>query len=86
MVVFLRHKLKLELHQNKVSIETLASGIDFLGWIHFSYHRILRETTKRRMLRNLRREGGEASTASYLGLLRHGNAHKLASAIKSVNS
>lgn len=32
---FLRTRLYLELHPDKVSIHTLASGIDFLGWVHF---------------------------------------------------
>ncbi|KKW35165.1 MAG: Reverse transcriptase (RNA-dependent DNA polymerase) [Candidatus Adlerbacteria bacterium GW2011_GWA1_54_10] len=30
IVVFLRDELKLELHPNKVSITTVASGVDFL--------------------------------------------------------
>jgi len=30
--LFLREKLKLNLHPNKISISTLASGVDFLGW------------------------------------------------------
>lgn len=50
---FLRYELKLELHPNKVSIETVSSGIDFLGWVHFSKYRVLRTTTKKRMFRNL---------------------------------
>lgn len=78
---FLREKLKLELHPNKVSIETLGSGVDFLGWVHFSKHRVLRTTTKKRMVRNLKNklgnEGYEATRASYLGMLKHGNATKL---------
>lgn len=75
---FLQDKLGLQLHPDKVSIETLASGIDFLGWVHFPDHRVLRASTRRRMLRN---EGvhqrKEAVLQSYRGLLNHGNAHKL---------
>lgn len=78
---FLKEKLKLELHPNKVSIETLGSGVDFLGWVHFSKHRVLRTTTKKRMVRNLKKklgsEGYEATRESYLGMLKHGNAKKL---------
>lgn len=74
---FLRKRLKLELHPNKVYIRTIASGVDFLGWVHFPDHRVLRTTSKRRMLR--RAEGGtdKHSVQSYLGMLGHGNAHKL---------
>lgn len=76
---FLRDNLKLELHPNKVSIQTLASGVDFLGWVHFPDHRVLRTTTKRRMFRRIRETKGKKETVhSYLGLLSHGNAHKLA--------
>src|SRR3989344_1719012 len=35
---FLEERLKLELHPDKVFIKTLASGVDFLGWVHFPDH------------------------------------------------
>jgi retron-type reverse transcriptase len=78
---YLRDTLKLELHPNKVSISTLASGIDFLGWVHFPDHDVLRTSTKRRMLKALQGEPEEATLASYRGLLSHGNAHTLAALI-----
>ncbi|MDO8594008.1 MAG: reverse transcriptase/maturase family protein [bacterium] len=78
MEVFLRDKLKLEMHPNKVSIATLASGIDFLGWVHFLDHRVLRTATKRRMFRRIEETNKKLETiSSYLGLLSHGNATKL---------
>src|SRR3989344_1342327 len=46
---FLQEKLKLNLHPDKVFIKTLSSGVDFLGWVHFTDHRVLRTATKRRM-------------------------------------
>src|SRR3989344_426924 len=39
--IFLKERLRLELHPNKVSISTLASGVGFLGWVHFPHHRVL---------------------------------------------
>lgn len=75
---FLRDQLLLRLHPDKVFIATLASGIDFLGWVHFPHHRGLRTATKRRMLKNLQTRRSSQSVASYHGLLSHGNAHKLA--------
>jgi len=75
--VFLSIQLKLALHPNKVSINTVASGIDFLGWVHFSNHRVLRTTTKRRMLKNLSSNHSEETMASYLGLLKWGNTHQI---------
>lgn len=74
---FLFEKLKLQLHPDKVFIKTLASGVDFLGWVNFPDHRILRNTTKRRMLRRIIESPTPETLNSYLGLLKHGNARKL---------
>ena len=74
---FLQNELKLELHPNKVFIKTIASSIDFLGWINFAHHTVLRTKTKRRMLKRLRINPKQESLASYLGLLSHGNTYGL---------
>lgn len=75
---FLKEKLKLDLHPNKVSIRTVASGIDYLGWVHFPDHRVLRTVTKKRMIRGIRRRQGKMETVqSYLGVLSHGNGRRL---------
>jgi hypothetical protein len=75
---FLWNELRLTLHPDKVSIRTIASGVDFLGWVHFPDHRVLRTTTKRRMFRGIRaQEGKEETVQSYFGLMSHGNAKKL---------
>lgn len=75
--IFLREKLKLTLHPNKVSIKTLASGIDFLGWVSFPEHRVVRTSTKRRMLKRLKQSPTEVTLNSCLGLIKHGNTLKL---------
>ncbi|OGG50029.1 hypothetical protein A2763_03740 [Candidatus Kaiserbacteria bacterium RIFCSPHIGHO2_01_FULL_54_36] len=77
---FLRLRLKLNLHPDKVRIATFASGVDFLGWVHFPDHRVLRTSTKRRMFKRMCGPS-EATKQSYLGLLKHGNARKLAAHI-----
>ncbi len=73
---FLDAHLTLTLHPDKLYIKTLSSGVDFLGWVHFPDHRVLRTTAKRKMVKrsNAKRE----TVQSYLGLLSHGNARKLA--------
>ncbi len=76
---FLEYELQLQLHPGKVSIKTFASGIDFLGWVHFPTHRVLRTTTKRRMLKRLQGEPAESTVNSYCGMLSHGNTHTLRS-------
>ena len=80
---FLSENLKLDIHPDKVFIKTLASGVDFLGWVHFPDHRILRTITKRRMLRRLGETKKPESVNSYLGLLKHGNTNKIKSVVKS---
>lgn len=74
---FLKNKLKLELHPNKISIKTLSSGEDFLGWVNFPDHRILRITTRKRMFKRMRTKLKPEVFNSCLGLLKHGNANKI---------
>lgn len=74
---WLDFKLKLSLHPNKLVIKTLDSGLNFLGWVNFPKHRVLRSATKRRMFKKLKRSPGPESLNSYLGLLGHGNTEKL---------
>jgi|SRR3989344_3629701 len=74
---FLENKLGLSLHPDKVFIKTLASGVDFLGWAHFPDHRVLRTTTKRRMLKRIAESPIPETLQSYMGLLKHGNTNKL---------
>lgn len=74
---FLKERLKLNLNPQKTSLQTLASGVDFLGWVHFPYHRVLRTKTKQRMLKRLEQSSSEPVIQSYLGLLGHGNSYEL---------
>ena len=89
-------KLKLELHPQKVSIENINSGIDFLGYVIFPHHTLIRQKTKRRMFKKLKRavkqykqkeisqETLEQSLQSYLGVLSHANAYKLSQDLKNM--
>lgn len=81
--IFLEQCLLLSLHPHKVSIQTLASGVDFLGWVHFPRHRVLRTATKRRMFRRIQEHPTEETVHSYLGLLGHGNTEKLQQVIRN---
>jgi RNA-directed DNA polymerase len=76
--VFLENNLKLKLHPNKVYIRTFSSGVDFLGWVNFPHHRVLRTSTKNRMFKKLEEDLKEGTISSYLGLLSHGNGYKIA--------
>jgi len=74
---FLRVWLRLTLHPQKVFVKTLSSGVDFLGWVHFPDHRVLRTATKKRMIKRISRFKAEESLHSYIGLLGYGNTNKL---------
>ena len=91
---FLLNDLDLDLHSAKVSFRRWHQGVDFLGYVHFPFHRVLRTKTKKRMLRKLqgRREEFETGSmeddsrlrqtvASYLGVLSHSRNRGLAKQI-----
>lgn len=75
--LFLEQRLKLRLHPDKIFIKTLASGVDFLGWTHFPYNRVLRNVTKRRMFKGIKKRPKNPTIQSYLGLMKHGNTFGL---------
>ncbi len=70
---FLEERSRLQLHPDKVFIKTLSSGVDFLGWVNFFDHSVLRTVTKKRMLTRVNTK----NKSSYLGMLRHGNAYNI---------
>lgn len=74
------------LHPDKVFIKTYSAGADFLGWVNFSYHRVLRTSTKWRMFRKLSQNQSKETVASYLGMLSHGNTYDLSQSIKEQNT
>jgi RNA-directed DNA polymerase len=73
---FLSDILSLTIHPDKLHLKTFASGVDFLGWVHFPDHKVLRTATKQRMFIKLKAESVHRKN-SYLGMLSHGNAKKL---------
>ncbi len=80
---FCQERLHLQLHPDKISLRTIFSGVDFLGWVHFPNHRVMRTVTKRRMLRSLYTHPSIGVLASYQGLLGHGNTFRLRTVVES---
>ena len=86
---FLKTRLKLSLHPNKVIIRPYRQGIDFLGYVSFPNHTALRLKTKKRMFKKMALKHkslavGEVTKKhfmqtlqSYLGMLKHCNAYKV---------
>ena len=86
---FLEEHLGLNLHQDKIILRKHRQGIDFLGYVVLSYHRILRTKTRKRMIRKVIKKRNEfeegliaedsfkQSLNSYLGVLGHCNSGDL---------
>lgn len=93
---FLKIKLKLELHPNKIIIKKYNQGIDFLGYVSFPHYRILRTRTKERMFKKINRrreklkdnliseESFNQTVQSYLGTLKHCNGWKIERKIRGL--
>ena len=87
--IFLRDRLALELHPKKIFIRRLHQGVDFLGYVMFNEHRLIRAKTKRRIFTkfktkvaayhagNLSEDALMASLQSYLGVFSHADAIQL---------
>ena len=92
---FLSANLQLELHPKKVILQKLRKGIDFVGYVFFPHHRLMRTKTKQRMKKRLKKtfkqilEGDlelrtmDQQLQSCLGILSHANQHRLSQALKN---
>ncbi len=49
----LQHKLHLNLHPQKIFIQKVNQGVDFLGYVVFSHFTLLRTKTKKRILKDV---------------------------------
>ena len=95
ITIFLRERLKLELHPHKVTVRKLHRGIDFLGYVVRPHHKLPRQKTQKRVVRKLRQRAKEykkgeieeitltQSLHSYLGLLSHANTHRFSEDLKN---
>lgn len=80
--IFLDDYLMLELN-NKTAVRPITLGIDFMGYVTWPTHRLLRKSTKKKMKRRLKYlkkkysegkvniEDINATVQSYLGILKH---------------
>ena len=91
---FLARELQMRLHPDKIILKNLYQGVDFLGYIVFPKHKILRTKTRQRMLKKMDRslsdflcdrqkfEKTDQVFQSYFGIMGHGNCHKLDKAVR----
>ena len=83
---FLKNKLDLELHFKKANVFPAEKGIDFLGYLIFKTHRLLRKSTVKRFIKRVKQKRlKEQSLQSWFSyacfgnswLLRHDLSEKL---------
>jgi len=86
---FLKLKLKLELHPNKISIRKLKQGIDFVGYVILKDAVVLRTKTKKRIYKKLKKAKINFKNYlldkdkfihiknSYLGIVKHCNGKEI---------
>lgn len=82
--LFLLEQLGLRMHPRKIIQKTLVSGIDFLGWIYFPNHKVMRSATRRRALRRTATSPTEQTLNSYLCLMQHGNAFGVSNELRNI--
>lgn len=86
---FLKLKLNLELHPEKIILRKVKSGVDFLGYVVFPEYILPRTKTRRRLMQKIKEKinlykSGEITPdqlnqtiQSYFGYLCHTNSYKL---------
>lgn len=69
--------LKLEVKGNWQVFPIESRGIDFVGYVHFHTHVLLRKSIKQRFARMLKKRRNRQSIASYNGWLKHCDSKNL---------
>ncbi len=70
-------ELQLEVKENHQVFPVAARGIDFVGYVFFHSHVLIRKSIKQTFARKLRKNPNHLSIHSYLGWLGHCNAKHL---------
>ena len=74
---YLSDKLKLTIKSNYQVFPVDSRGIDFVGYVFFHTHTLLRKSIKKRFARALRKRNNMQSIASYKGWAKHCNSKNL---------
>jgi hypothetical protein len=73
----MQERLKLTVKDNYQVFPVKKRGIDFVGYVFFHTHILLRKTIKQNFARMLIRNPNSASIASYSGWAKHCNSKNL---------
>lgn len=74
---YLDTNLNLQVKQNYQIFPVASRGIDFLGYVHYHTHTMLRKTIKKRFARKVSKNPSKESLLSYLGWAKHANCKHL---------
>lgn len=79
---YLTSELRLTVKDNYQIFPVTSRGIDFLGYVFFPTHTLLRKRIKQRFARAIASKADNASIAAYMGWAKHCNSRNL---IKKLN-
>lgn len=74
---YLDRELKLQVKPNHCIFPVAARGIDFVGYVFFHTHTLLRKSIKKNFARMVKRNFTRASLAAYWGWAKHANSKNL---------
>ncbi|MEF9476740.1 RNA-directed DNA polymerase [Chryseobacterium sp. 1B4] len=74
---YLSNNLRLEVKRNWQIFPIENRGIDFVGYVHYHTHTLLRKSIKKRFAKMLRKNPKKESIASYYGWAKHCNSKNL---------
>lgn len=83
---YLCENLKLQIKDNYQIFPVESRGIDFVGYVFFHTHTLLRKSIKQNFARMIKYNKNEASIASYYGWAKHCNSINLLKKLLNANS
>lgn len=82
IITYLKDNLKLDIKGNYQIFPVDSRSIDFVGYRFYHSHTMLRKSIKVRYAKMIRKNGNEASRASYHGWLKHANCINLRNSLE----
>jgi retron-type reverse transcriptase len=83
---FLANELQLKMNPKKVNIFPCNKGIDFLGYIVFKNHILLRKSTIKRFIKKMKKKGIEETIKAWFAYAKHANSYLLSKKLFAHNS
>lgn len=74
---YMTNNLKLTIKENYQVFPVKSRGIDFVGYVFYHTHILLRKRIKKSFARMLKEQPNKSSTASYIGWAKHCNSNYL---------